>query len=245
MQNGFNPTRYSVIDGKNPREILLLVGRGCVWRRCAFCNYHLDFEPKAEAAFSENIKAISKVRGIYGRLEVINSGSFIDLDERTMGAILNACITAKIHQIHFECHFMHRGEISALRRRFAAQGVDVKVKIGVETFDADFRERVLIKGISEADPAKIAEDFDECCLLFGISGQTAQTMRRDVETGLSHFERVCINIMQENGMPVHPDADVLEDFMREVLPVYLNNARVDILLENTDFGVGEILQDDK
>ena len=35
--------RYSVITVKNPREIVLLRGRGCEWRKCRFCDYHLDF----------------------------------------------------------------------------------------------------------------------------------------------------------------------------------------------------------
>ena len=34
--------RYSVITEKNPREIVLLRGSGCVWKKCAFCDYHLD-----------------------------------------------------------------------------------------------------------------------------------------------------------------------------------------------------------
>ena len=34
--------RYSVITEKNPREIVLLRGAGCAWRRCRFCDYHLD-----------------------------------------------------------------------------------------------------------------------------------------------------------------------------------------------------------
>lgn len=38
--------RYSVITNKNPREIVLLRGSGCKWRRCAFCDYHLDFSPE-------------------------------------------------------------------------------------------------------------------------------------------------------------------------------------------------------
>lgn len=31
-------TRYSVIEDKNPREIVLLRGRGCAWKRCRFCD---------------------------------------------------------------------------------------------------------------------------------------------------------------------------------------------------------------
>ena len=34
--------RYSTITEKNPREIVLLRGRGCRYRRCAFCDYHED-----------------------------------------------------------------------------------------------------------------------------------------------------------------------------------------------------------
>ena len=29
MVEGFNPVRYSVIEDKNPREIVMLVGDGC------------------------------------------------------------------------------------------------------------------------------------------------------------------------------------------------------------------------
>ena len=42
MVEGFNPIRYSVIEDKNPREIVMLVGDGCKWRKCRFCDYHLD-----------------------------------------------------------------------------------------------------------------------------------------------------------------------------------------------------------
>ena len=38
----FNPNRYAVIEEKNPREIVMLRGLGCTWRRCRFCDYHLD-----------------------------------------------------------------------------------------------------------------------------------------------------------------------------------------------------------
>ena len=39
MVEGFNPVRYSVIKEKNPREIVMLVGDGCKWRKCRFCDY--------------------------------------------------------------------------------------------------------------------------------------------------------------------------------------------------------------
>lgn len=230
--------RYSVITDKNPREIILLRGSGCKWRRCTFCDYHLDFSRDNDANFELNKPIIDQVVGIYGKLEVINSGSFCDLDENTVSAIVEKCIEASINEVHFECHWMHRGEVKGLRERFERRGIDVKVKIGVETFDRDFRERVLVKGIDESDPAVIAREFDEVCLLFGISGQTVETMESDILTGLEHFERVCVNVMCDNSTKIKPDSEVIRQFVLHIMPKFAENDRVDILIENTDFGVG-------
>ena len=87
-------------------------------------------------------------------------------------------------------------------------------------------------------PEEIARYAQEVCLLFGISGQTADSMKKDVETGLRYFNRVCINLMTENTTLVSPDPEVIRIFLRDVYPVYKDEERVDILLENTDFGVG-------
>lgn len=230
--------RYSLISEKNKREIILLRGSGCKWRRCSFCDYHLDFSRDEEANFNLNLPIINRVEGKYSKLEVINSGSFCDLDEKTVSAIIKKCLEKSIKEIHFECHWMHRDEVLPLGKRFEDLGIDVKVKIGVETFDKDYRERVLVKGIDEESPEKISELFDEVCLLFGLSGQTVESMKRDVELGLRYFERVCINVMCENTTKIKPDNDVIAAFVREVMPIYIDNERVDILMENTDFGVG-------
>ncbi len=40
--------RYSIILEKNPREIVLLRGKGCIYRKCSFCDYHLDRGEDAE-----------------------------------------------------------------------------------------------------------------------------------------------------------------------------------------------------
>ena len=230
--------RYSVIKDKNPREILLLRGSGCQWRKCTFCDYHLDFSKDEASNYELNRMELDKVTGQYGRLEVINSGSFCDLDEKTFNEIKKVCIEKKIKSIHFECHWMHRELIPSLRKEFLGIGIDVKVKIGVETFEYEFRENVLRKGIDESDPAVISRDFNEVCLLFGIKGQTVQTMSHDIETGLQYFERVCVNIMVENTTRVRPDLSVINEFITTLYPKYRDNPRVDILLENTDFGVG-------
>lgn len=230
--------RYSIITEKNPREIVLLRGFGCKWKKCSFCDYHLDFSKNAKDNFLLNRSVLDKVTGSYGKLEVINSGSFCELDADTRGYIQEICFQRNISEIHFESHYMYKDLIPALREKFEKIGVQVKVKIGVETFEHEFRENVMLKGIDEDDPAVIAENFDEVCLLFGLTGQTVKTMKSDIETGLANFERVCINIMVENTTKVRPDTGVIEKFIREIYPVYKDDERVDILLENTDFGVG-------
>lgn len=239
----FNPNRYSVIQEKNKREIVMLRGRGCAWRRCRFCDYHLDSSPDEEANYVLNKEQLKKVTGIYHKLEIINSGSFMDLDEDTMKLIEQICKQKGITEVHFECHWMHRESVRQLRERFGKAGILIKVKIGVETFDALFRESYLDKGIDTDNPLKIAEYFDEVCLLQGIQGQTKESMERDIETGLKYFERVCINIMQENLCPVKPDKEVIAIFEKELYPKYIDNERVDILMENTDFGVGGAVED--
>lgn len=239
MSDTFDPVRYSIITEKNPREIVMLRGSGCKWRRCKFCDYHLDFSRDESANYALNRSALAHVDGRYGKLEIINSGSLMDLDEATLTLIRDICLEKQIRELHFECHWMHRNELPAYRAFFTDAGITVKIKIGVETFDADFRERILDKGIDESDPTVIAAGFDEVCLLFGLTGQTVDSMRSDIETGLAHFERVCVNLMIENTTRIKPDAAVSSEFMAHVYPIYRDDPRVDILLNNTDFGVGK------
>ena len=238
MEENFEPERYSVIREKNKREIVMLRGSGCKWKRCAFCDYHFDASPDEEENFRLNEQELNKVTGLYHKLEVINSGSFCDLDEKTIEKIIAVCKEKEIGEIHFECHWIHRREVADFRKRFADQGMIVKIKTGIETFDEQMRQEVMKKGLPENDPKVIAQYFDEACFLFGLSGQTEASMRYDIETGLAYFERICLNIMVENTTLIKPDPDVIKVFRERIYPDYIENERVDILMENTDFGVG-------
>lgn len=232
----FAMERYSIIHEKNPREIVLLRGSGCVYRKCTFCDYHTDCSADAAANFALNADVLARVTGEYGNLEVINSGSVFELDAQTLARILEICMQKQIRILHFEAHDLYRDRIPALRAQFAP--IQLKMKLGLETFDFDLREHVLCKGIPARDPAAIAAQFEEANFLFGITGQTADSMRRDIELGLQYFERVCVNIICENTTAIKPDSDVIEVFLREIYPAYREHPRIDILLQNTDFGVG-------
>lgn len=231
-------TRYSLIHEKQPREIVLLRGNGCKWRKCSFCDYHLDSSSDEEANFHLNRDVLSQVTGKYGELEVINSGSMIDLDKQTLNLIKELCLKKNINTIHFESHWLHRSQILQAKKDFGELGICLKSKLGLETFDYTYRENVLIKGINEKNPAVIAEYFNEANLLQGCKGQTAEMLKNDIELGLKYFERICINVINENGMPVKPDTALIRHLAAEIYPEYMENPRVDILINNTDFGVG-------
>ncbi len=229
--------RYSEILKKRKREIVLLRGSRCIYRKCAFCDYHTDKCADLHANFALNSQVLAWVSGRFGDLEVINSGSVFELDAQTLALIRQICREKGISTIHFESHYLYRDRIPALRQEFS--GFQLKMKLGLETFDWAFREHVLKKGIPEQEPALIARGFDEANLLFGIRGQTFASMERDISLGLACFERICVNIMCPNTTPVKPDEHVISVFMDKIYPKYKDDERVDILIQNTDFGVGD------
>lgn len=228
--------RYGIITTKRKREIVLLRGSGCIYKKCAFCDYYTDRCADPDENYCLNRSVLDRVTGQFGELEVINSGSVFELDEKTLALIRILCDKKKIHTLHFESHYLYRNRIPALRNDFS--GVELKMKLGLETFDADFRENILKKGIRESSPEKISEHFNEANFLFGIRGQTVVSMERDIQLGLAHFERICLNLMCRNTTKIEPDEEVIAGFLKHLYPKYKDDERIDILIENTDFGVG-------
>ncbi|MDE6060280.1 MAG: hypothetical protein K2G31_02255, partial [Clostridia bacterium] len=192
---------------KRKREIVLLRGSGCVYKRCLFCDYYLDKCSDDAQNFALNSEVLSNVTGEFSDLEVINSGSVFELDKDTLALIKQICLDKNIKTVHFESHYLYRDRIDSLRSYF--DNCDVKMKLGLETFDYDLRENVLLKGIHEREPEIISHNFDEANFLFGISGQSVESMLRDITLGLENFERICINVMCENSTSVKPDKGVI------------------------------------
>lgn len=229
--------RYGKIRDKRKREIVLLRGSGCVYKKCAFCDYYHDCCKNESENFALNSQVLQNVDGEYGDLEIINSGSVFELDTNTLDLIKQVAKSKGIKTLHFEAHYLYKDKIPTLRKEFC--DFDLKLKLGLETFDYELREMVLKKGIPEKDPVIISEHFDEANFLFGIKGQSVDTMKKDIQMGLEYFERICINIMCKNTSKIIPEKDVIGAFVNEIYLLYKNDQRVDILLNNTDFGVGK------
>lgn len=228
--------RYGIIKEKDPREIVLLRGKGCFYKKCAFCDYHLDACPDDDANVVLNREVLKQVTGVYGNLEVINSGSFHELGERSLALVRETAREKGIRVLHFEAHYLVRDKIAELREFFS--GTEVRMRVGLESFDEELREGYLKKGMPGVSPEEVAGYFQEANFLVGVKGQTVDSMRRDVELGLKYFKRITLNVMCDNTTSVKPDGEVIAKFMEEIYPKYVLNDRVDILVHNTDFTVG-------
>ena len=128
--------RYSLIHTKLPREFVLLQGTGCRWGQCVFCDYHTD---TSDTPFKVNEPVLRQVTGRYGVLDIINSGSAMELDEETIGLIREVVCEKHIHTLWFEAHYMYRKRLAQFAQQFAP--ASVKFRCGVETFCPTLRNQ--------------------------------------------------------------------------------------------------------
>ena len=225
--------RYALIHTKMPREFVLLQGAGCKWKKCTFCDYHEDV---SEHPFTMNEPVLRQVTGQYGVLDVINSGSVMELDSDTIALIKEVVKEKNIHMLWFEAHYMYRKKLALFAEQFAP--VQVKFRCGVETFDADLRD-TWKKGIpSSVTPEDVAKYFQGVCLLCCTQGESKEHIMKDIEIAQKHFEYFSVNVFCNNSTQVKQDKELAQWFAREVYPKIKDEEGIEVLMENTDLGVG-------
>lgn len=225
--------RYSVIRTKMPREFVLLQGMGCRWGRCAFCDYHTD---KSNNPFEINSEVLARVTGEYGVLDVINSGSALELDEATIELLETVVKEKKIDTLWFEAHYMYRHKLADFASRFAP--AVVKFRCGIESFDACMRG-AWNKGVAaDVTAEEVAKYFSGVCLLCCVVGDTKDRILNDIETAKRYFEYFSVNIFCNNTTAVKRDDRLVGWFMESVYPTIKDDCRIEVLVENTDLGVG-------
>lgn len=227
--------RYSRIENKHKREIVLLKARPCVWSKCTFCDYIEDNSTCLEEMIQVNTEALSHVTGQYGVLEVIDSASIFELPQQTLQQIKQIIQDKHIHTLFVESHWIYHQCIQDIRDFF---GINMIMKIGVETFDDDFRNHVLNKNATFTSIKELKQYFDSPCLMVGIQGQTKEMIQRDMNILTHHFDYGTISIYRNNSTPVKRDDQLVQWFMQNY--AYLqDDPRYDFLYEPTDFGVGD------
>lgn len=231
---GIPESRYSRITKKHPREICLLRSFPCRWGKCTFCDYIEDNGRNEDAMTALNRQVLGHVTGEFGALEVINSGSCFELPEETVRDILQVIGEKHIGEIFLESHWMYRRQVAGMRDRL---GIPAVFKVGVETFDNDFRQRVLNKNAGFKEPLQVAEYFDSPCLMVGIKGQTKKMVEYDISCLKRYFRLGTVNVYNNNTTAVRRDEELVSWFMKEYQWL-LEDPAVEVLYEITDFGVG-------
>ena len=225
--------RYALIHTKMPREFVLLQGAGCKWKKCTFCDYHEDV---SSSPFAINEPVLRQVTGKYGVLDVINSGSAMELDAETIALIQKVVKEKQIHTLWFEAHYMYRKKLADFAKQFAP--VQVKFRCGVETFDVELRDQWK-KGIpSSVTPEDVAKYFQGVCLLCCTQGESKEHIMKDIEIARKHFEYFSVNVFCNNSTQVKQDKELALWFAREVYPRIKDVEGIEVLMENTDLGVG-------
>ena len=227
--------RYNKITNKNNREIVLLRSFPCVWGKCSFCDYIDDNGRDEEELNKLNKEVLDNITGEFGVLEVINSGSCFEIPKETMNYIKKIVDEKKIKLLFFESHWCYRNRLDEIKNFF---NVPIIFKIGVETFDYDFRNNFLNKNAKFKDAKEVAEKFQSVCLMVGIKGQTKDMIRKDIEILLENFKYGTINVFVDNTTSIKRDEELVQWFRKEYS--YLDDhPTIEVLYHNTDFGVGD------
>lgn len=227
--------RYSHIKEKTKREIVLLKARPCAWSKCTFCDYIEDNSTCLEEMIQINNEVLNQVTGEYGVLEVIDSASIFELPKQTLKRIKQIIQEKNIHTLFLESHWLYHQHIQEIRDYF---GIQVIVKIGIETFDDDFRNIILNKNVTFQSIEELKQDFDSPCLMVGIQGQTQAMIEKDMYILTHNFDYGTISIYRNNSTPIKRDDQLIHWFMNKY--GYLqNDSRYDFLASPTDFGVGD------
>lgn len=227
--------RYNRITNKNCREIVLLKAFPCAWGKCSFCDYTDDNSKDERAMIALNSEILSRVTGEFGVLEVINSGSCFELPTQTLKQIRTIIREKQIRLLYFESHWMYRKKLQEMKDYM---GIPILFKIGVESFDYNFREKILNKHADFHTPQEVAEYFDSPCIMVGIKGQTKEMIAQDIQYMKQYFKRGTVNVYTNNTTNIRRDDELVQWFMRTY--AYLDkDPMIEVLYENTDFGVGD------
>ena len=225
--------RYAVIHTILPREFVLLQGKGCKWKQCTFCDYHTDV---SSDPYFVNRKVLDEVTGVYGVLDIINSGSAMELDTQTIEEIRRVVKENNIHTIWFEAHYMYRYQLAKFAEQF--EGVQVKFRCGIESFDGALREQWKKGVAAEVSAEDVAKYFQGVCLLCCTEGDSKERILRDIALAVQLFEYASVNVFCENTTLVKRDDSLVEWFVEEVCPELKRSNKIEILINYTDFGVG-------
>lgn len=230
--------RYSKIENKNKREIVLLKSFPCKYGKCKFCNYIEDNSTDELEIDKVNLETLQEVTGEFGALEVINSGSVFELPIKTLERIREVVYNKNIKLLYFEIYYGYKNRLDEIREFF--KGVDIRFRMGMETFDNNFRINSYGKNfkIDTLEIEELSKKLYSVCLLICVKGQTKEMIKKDIELGLKYFKSITVNIFINNGTEVERDEELVKWFVENYNQLQ-EDPRVELLIDNKDLGVFE------
>lgn len=230
--------RYSKIENKNKREIVLLKSFPCKYGKCKFCNYIEDNSTDELEIDKVNLETLQEVTGEFGALEVINSGSVFELPIKTLERIREVVHNKNIKLLYFEIYYGYKNRLDEIREFF--KGIDIRFRMGMETFDNNFRINSYGKNFKIDTPEieELSKKLYSVCLLICVKGQTKEMIKKDIELGLKYFKSITVNIFINNGTEVERDEELVKWFVKNYNQLQ-EDPRVELLIDNKDLGVFE------
>lgn len=160
----------------------------------------------------------------------------MELDPLTIKMIKEVVKEKNIHTLWFEAHYMYKNKLSKFAEQF--EGVEVKFRCGIESFDAALRSQWK-KGVKDdVMPEDVAKYFQGVCLLCCTEGDSQERILRDIALAKAYFEYASVNVFCENSTAVKRDEELVKWFVDVVYPQLQQSDKIEVLVENTDLGVG-------
>ena len=201
--------RYSKVEGKFQREIVLLKSFPCAYGKCSFCNYIEDNSNDEEEINRVNLEVLEEITGEFGILEVINSGSVFEIPKKTLEKIREVVYEKDIKILYFEIFYSYLSRLNEI-----------------------------IDYFNEKKIKELSEKIYSVCLLIATQGQTKEMIKKDIEIGLKYFKAITINVFVDNGTTVKRDVELVKWFVQDMKHLF-NDDRIEILIDNKDLGVFE------
>lgn len=232
--------RYSVVNEKFKREIVLLKSFPCVYGKCNFCNYIEDNSINEDEINKINLEVLEKITGQYSALEVINSGSVFEIPIKTLEEIKKIVIAKNIKILYFEIFISYLNRLDEIRKFFDIPNLELRFRTGLETFDNDYRIKIYNKNfiLNEKLLKILSENIFSTCLLICTKGQTKEMIKNDINLALKYFKAVTINVFIDNGTKIEQDKNLVKWFVKDMKYLF-EDERIEILIDNKDLGVYE------
>jgi hypothetical protein len=84
----------------------------------------------------------------------------------------------------------------------------------------------------------VAKHFQGVCLLCCTQGDSKERILKDIALAEQYFEYASVNVFCENSTSLKRDNALAKWFVEEVYPNLKESEKIEILINNTDLGVG-------